>query len=128
MISDPIKIANEFNEYFSTIDSQLHGKIYHYGQDYLTYLKNYKHIVVLLHQIIKVINSFNSNKATGPHRIPTHIIHLIKVIIAKPLSELILYILYKDAIFERLKTIPTFKESNVLRPIILSNINKIIEN
>ena len=31
MISDPIKIANKFNDYSSTIASQLQSKLYHYG-------------------------------------------------------------------------------------------------
>ena len=42
MISDPIKIANEFNQYFSTIGSQLQGRIYHYRQDFSKYQKSSK--------------------------------------------------------------------------------------
>ena len=76
MISDPIKISNKFNEYFSTIVSQLQGKIYYYGQDYSKYFKNYNEYTFFItpndnHEIIKVINNLNTNKVTGPHSIPT---------------------------------------------------------
>ena len=32
--TEPKEIANAFNKYFSTIASDLQGKIYHHGQDF----------------------------------------------------------------------------------------------
>ena len=40
VISDPTEVANEFNNYFSTIASKLQSKIYHSGQDFNKYLLN----------------------------------------------------------------------------------------
>ena len=142
MISDTIKIANEFNEYFSTIGSQLEGRIYHFGQDFSKYLTNSNEYSFFItptdkYEVIKIINSVDSNKATGPHSIPTPILQLIKLNIAEPLSEIVNLSFENGIYFDRLnisKTIPTFKEkgSNLecsnYRPIsLLSNLNKIIE-
>ena len=140
MISDPIKIANEFNEYFSTIGSQLEGRIYHFGQDFSKYLTNSNEYSCYItptdkYEVIKIINSLDSNIATGPHSIPTPILQLIKLNIAESLSEIVNLSFENGIYFDRLKiskTIPTFKEkgSNLecsnYRPIsLLSNINKI---
>ena len=77
------------------------------------------------------------NKAVAPHSIPTIILHLIKLNISEPLSEIINLSFVKGIHFGNLKiskTIPTFKdkgsnlECNNYRPIsLLLNINKIIE-
>ena len=39
-------------------------------------------------EVIDIINDLNSNKATGPNSIPNEFLHLIKLIIAEPLSKL----------------------------------------
>ena len=88
-------------------------------------------------EIISIINIINVAKATGPHSIPSNILHLIKLIIAEPLSKIVYLSFNKGIYIENLKiakTIPTFKEngSNLecsnYRPIsLLSNINKIFE-
>ena len=74
---------------------------------------------------------------TGPHSIPTDILHIIKLNISEPLSDIINLSFVKGVYFENLKiskTIPTFKENrsnlncNNYRPIsLLSNKNKVIE-
>ena len=38
--ADPFQIANEFNEYFSTVADNLQAKIYHTGSDFSRYLTN----------------------------------------------------------------------------------------
>ena len=90
-------------------------------------------------EVIDIINDLNSNKATGPNSIPNEIFHLIKLIIADPLSKLINLSFEKEKAiyFDNLKiskAVPIFKdkgnllECNNYRPIsLLSNINKIIE-
>ena len=40
LIFEPTETANAFNTYFSTIASDLQGKIYHQGQDFTKYLNN----------------------------------------------------------------------------------------
>ena len=40
LISDPKIVAETFNNYFSTIASELQDKIYYFGKDFSTYLKD----------------------------------------------------------------------------------------
>ena len=75
------------------------------------------------------------NKVVGPHSTPTYILHLIKLNISEPLSDIINLSFVEGIYFDNYKisrTIPTFKgkgsnlECNNCRPISLLNINKII--
>ena len=88
-------------------------------------------------EIIDIIKTIDINKATGPHSIPSNILHVIKDVISEPLAK-IKYISFETGIyFDNLKvakTIPIFKDKGRkldfcnYRPIcLLSNINKIIE-
>ena len=89
------------------------------------------------YEIIDIINNLSSNKATGPHSIPTDILQLIKCNISKPLSE-ILNLSFSTSIYpDKLKiaeVMPVFKDKGSqlqcmnYRPIsLLSNVNKIYE-
>ena len=50
------------------------------------------------------MNSLDSNKATGPHSIPlTPILHLIKLNIAEPLSDIVNLSFENGIYFDRLK-------------------------
>ena len=82
MIYEPTEIANNFNNYFSTIAKKLQGDIHYHGQDYNSYLKNKNEKKFFIsptekHKIINIINNLNVNKSTGPHSIPPAILHLI---------------------------------------------------
>ena len=140
-ISDPTEIATTFNDYFSSIADELQGKIYD-GHDFTKYLTNRNEHSFFIrptdkYEIINIINNISINKATGPHSIPTNILHLIKLNISEPLSSIINLSFEKGIFPENLKTaktIPIFKDkgSNLecsnYRPIsLLSNINKIFE-
>ena len=142
LITEPKDIANAFNNYFSTIASDLQGKIYHHGQDFTKFLENSNEHNFFIsptdkNEIVSIINNISIKKAIGPHSIPTDILHIIKLNISEPLSDIINLSFIKGVYFDNLKitkTIPTFKEkgsnlnSNNYRPIsLLSNINKIIE-
>ena len=142
LISYPKESANTFNNYLSTIAKDLQGKIYHNSQDFTKYLRTRnKHNSFITptdkHEIINLINNISINKAIAPHSIPSNILHLIKINLSEPLSDIINLSFEKVAYFDDLKiskTIPTFKENgsnlecNNYRPIsLLSNINKIIE-
>ena len=140
--SDPINMANCFNNYFSNIGSDLQNQIYNYGNDFSKYL-NYpnEHNFFIYPtdelEIINLIDNLCSNKAIGPHSIPTNIFQLIKCNIASPLTK-ILNLSFSTGIYpDNLKVarvIPIYKnkgsmlQCNNYRPIsLLSNINKIYE-
>ena len=142
LITEPKEIAGNFNDYFSSIAEKLQGRIHHAGLDFSKYLtnKNEKNFFIKptsKFEIISIINNFNCNKAVGPHSIPNEILHLIKEIIADPLSSMVNLSFANGVYFQNLKTskaIPVYKEKGSIqdcanyRPIsLLSNINKIIE-
>ena len=141
--SDPMEIATKFNTYFSNIASiLLQGEIHHKNQDFNKYLTNRNEYSFCIkptdkYEAINLINNLSYKKVNGPHSVPTKILHLIKFIIADPLSGIINLSFNRGTYFENLKiskVIPTYKEkgSNLdcgnHRPIsLLSNLNKIIE-
>ena len=142
LICDPKVVAETFNNYFSTIASELQGKIYHFGKDFSSYLRNSNPNNFFINptdkiEIINIINNISTNKATGPHSIPTDILHIIKFYIAEPLADIINLSFEKGSFIENLKmskVVPIFKEKgshldcNNYRPIsLLSNLNKIVE-
>ena len=142
LISDPKLVAETFNNYFSSIGSELQGKIHHHGKDFSCYLKNsntnnFFIKPTYMTEVINTINNLSTNKAVGPNSVPTDIFHLIKLSVAQPLVNFINLSFEKGSYFEKLeisKVIPIFKdkgsnlECNNYRPIsLLSNINKIIE-
>ena len=142
VISDPAEIANRFNNYFSTIASNLQEKIHHGGNYFTNYLKNKNPHSLFLsptnkYEIMDMIKCLDICKAVGPNSIPTNIFQLIQEIISDPLSEITNLSFETGIYFDNLKiskTISVFKEkgSNLecsnYRPIsLLSNINKIIE-
>ena len=126
MTSEPKKITNALNNYFSKVASELQGKIYYAGQN-----RNEHNFFISPTdkvEIVNIINNISLNKACGPHSIPTNILHLIKLNISEPLAEIINLSFEKGIYFENLKisnSIPTFKEKgrnqecNNYRPISL---------
>ena len=142
LIYDPKLVAETFNNYFSSIGSELQGKIHHHSKDFSCYLKNSNTNNFFIKptyrtEVINTINNLSTNKAVGPNSIPTDIFHLIKLSVAQPSVNIINLSFEKGSYFEKLeisKVIPIFKdkgsnlECNNYRPIsLLSNINKIIE-
>ena len=87
------------------------------------------------YEVINLIHKLSHKKATGLRSVPTKILHLIKLNIADPLSDIINLSFNTGTYIENLKiskVIPTYKGSNLdcgnYGPIsLLSNINKIIE-
>ena len=82
-LTDPKKIANSFNTYFSTIaDDLLSKKKYNGNKTYAEYLKRPLSNSFVFRPCDKIeiellISEININKSTGPNGIPTKILHLI---------------------------------------------------
>ena len=142
LITDPYIVADEFNNYFSSIAGQLQNSIHTQGQNFNDYLQVKCDQTFFLkathkYEVIDIITSSISNKAVGPNSIPNKILHMIKKLIAEPLAEIINLSFSTGIYIDKLKIskiIPIYKEkgSNTscknFRPIsLLSNINKIIE-
>ena len=142
LIYEPKEVADTFNNYFSSIASELQSKIHNHGKDFSAFLENCNpnNFFIKPTNVLEVINNINdlsSNKALGPNSIPTDVFHLIKLSVAKPLVEIINLSFEKGIYIEDLKIsriIPIFKDKGSdlhyinYRPIsLLSNINKIIE-
>ena len=76
LISNHKEVAETFNNYFSSVASKLQGKIYHYGQDFLSYLDNRNAHNFFISptdkiKLIDIINTFRKRKQ------PVHIASLL---------------------------------------------------
>ena len=94
IITDPTKIAEGFNNYFSTIAENLQQKIVYNNNGFMKYLnqpldQNFIFRSVESDEILNLIDSLGENKASGPHSIPSKILKIIKPNICYPLKELI---------------------------------------
>ena len=140
--TDPTKIAEGFNSYFSSIAEKLQEKIPPGNNHFTKYLNtpndhNFLFRSADVKEIILIIDSLINSKATGPYSIPTEILKLIKQNICYPLKEIINISFATGTYPDKLKlakVIPIFKlKGDALlvsnyRPIsLLSNINKIFE-
>lgn len=142
LTSDPEKVANSFNDFFTTIADSIREKMPPSYNHFSSFLKDPNlHSLLLVpttdQEISKVIGSFSVNKASGPHSIPTKILKLLRHDISVPISALINYS-FLGGIFPSVlkisKVVPVFKnkgsplEVSNYRPIsLLSNIEKIYE-
>ena len=90
--TDPIKIAEGFNGYFTSIAEKLQQNIYpNQNISFTQYLKtplnhNFFFNSVTANEIVLIINLLENSKATGPYSIPTEILKLIKPNICHPLK------------------------------------------
>lgn len=141
-ITDVKSIANEFNCYFATIGSRLATEIPSCGAfAHKLYLDNPSSSSFFLSpvtniEIIDIISTLNSNKATGPYSIPIVLLKILKNYISHPLEILFNCSFTTGTVpdhFKMAKVIPVFKKGSPLtvsnyRPIsLLSIFNKILE-
>ena len=139
--SDPLSIANCFNQYFSSVANSVRTKIPPATKHFSSYLNNPNPNSIFLTpcsplEIQKLISSFPIKKSSGPHSIPIRILKLISNDISVPLSDII-NLSFETGKFPDIlkisKVIPIFKKGSPLepsnyRPIsLLSNIEKIFE-
>ena len=92
--SNPLDIANGFNNYFSKIAHNLQENIHGAGSNFADYLKNPSENSFFFEpvdsiEVIHIIDSIDNSKASGPHSIPTDILKKIKCNICVPLREII---------------------------------------
>ena len=141
-ITEPSKIANSFNNYFTSVADNILKKRKYEGKDHFSkYLSKPNPFSIALYdcdqeEIENTISTFNPHKAVGPNSIPSDILHLLKSTISYPLMVIFNLSLSTGVHPEALKTakaIPVHKKGSKLdtgnyRPIsLLSNINKILE-
>ena len=94
MESDPTKIAEGFNSFFSSIGLDLQSKISTVNADYSKYLTNPIDANFLFRsadtdEILRIILSFKNSTASGPNSIPTEILKLLSFNLCHPLKEII---------------------------------------
>ena len=78
-ISDPLTIANSFNEFLTTVGSSLAKKIPKSKKSFLRYLGNKIQNSFFLkpvqeEEIKKIVMKLNSNKSVGPNSLPIKIL------------------------------------------------------
>ena len=141
MTSDPIKIANVFNNYFSSNGEKAQSKIRFSNKTYTDCLHgdnlNSFFITPSDSEVVtSIISSLSDNKSSGPNSVPIRILKLLKKDISTHLVD-IFNLSFSSGIYptplKTAKVIPIHKKDSKLecsnyRPIaLLSNIDKILE-
>ena len=140
--SNPEKVANHFNDFFTSVADSLRSKLPPTNSNFSRFLKNQNPNSIFLRpttpeEIFKIIGDFSDSKSSGPNSIPIRILKLLNIEISKPISTLINRSFDKGvfpSVLKISKVIPVFKnkgsplEVSNYRPIsLLSNIEKIYE-
>ena len=92
-IDNPERIANIFNNYFSTIGEKIQAKIKHSRKKYTDYLTNENPDMFFLspadkEEIKFILSSLDINKSTGPYSIPIKVLNMLKNDISEQLADL----------------------------------------
>ena len=139
-ISDPKNIAENFNNFFTSIGKNIQKNIFPTKKHFSNFLKDPITDTFFIspttpEEVYKSIQELQVNKSLGPNGIPIKILKLAKETLSGPLSELINKSFLSGTfpnVFKIAKVAPIFKaESSILcsnyTPISLqSNIGKII--
>ena len=80
-INGPVSIANNFNNFFTSVAEIVHLKIKFSNKSFRNFLSsevNDSFIITSTNkeEIYKIMSTLNSNKSCGPNSIPTKILHL----------------------------------------------------
>ena len=141
LTSDPFRIANVFNNYFSSIGEKDQSKIRLSNKTYTDYLHvdNLNSFFITptdSEGVISIISSLSDNRSSGSNSILTKILKLLKKDISTHLVD-IFSLSFSSGIYptslKTAKVIPIHKNDSKLecsnyRPIaLLSNIDKILE-
>ena len=140
-VTDPLHIANIFNDYFSSIAEKTKANIKFSNKSFQDFLHHTNEESLFItpadaYEVNLIISSLNSDKSTGPNSLPTKILELLKNEISTHLAD-IFNLSFSSGVFPSIlkiaKVIPLHKKESKLfypsyRPIsLLSNIVKIIE-
>ena len=141
VISSNRDIAEEFNNFFSSVGSTISSKIPGCKSNFKDFLGDKVMNSFFLRytdedEILKIIKNLKSNKSSGPNSIPIHILKFYADIFCKPISKLVNLSFSQGVFPESLKlakVIPIFKKNDPqicsnYRPIsLLSIFSKIYE-
>ena len=142
IITDKHKIANTFNDYFSTIPGKLSEKIITTNSSHMDYLRNPNQHSFFVQPVtddeVKIFLNYTlkNGKSLGPNSIPTSVLKLVSSTISQPLTTIINNSFKSGTfpdMFKIAKVIPIHKKGSKLdftnyRPIsLLSNISKLFE-
>ena len=140
--SDPLKLAKEFNKYFTNIAENIKQKIPPTRKNFLQYLdrsnpNSFFFTPVDSTEIATIIKKLDPHKSTCPFSIPNKILHLLIDDISQILADIFNLSLSTGKFVSKLKTakvIPIYKnkgseqDATNYRPIaLLSNIDKVFE-
>ena len=83
-VTDPLHIANIFNDYFSSIAEKTKAKINFSNKSFQDFLHHPNEESLFItptdaHEVNLIISSLNSDKLTGPNSLPTKILKLLKM-------------------------------------------------
>ena len=141
LTSDPLKIANVFNNYSSSVGEKTQSKTRFSNENYTDYLhgENFNSFFITptdSQEVISIISSLSDNKSSGPNCIPTRILKLLKKDISTQLVD-IFNLSFSSGIYptplKTAKLISIHKKdsklecSNYRSFALLSNIDKILE-
>ena len=138
LTSDPSLIANQFNDYFTTVADNLRSKIVFSKHIFTDFLKNCNSKSIFISptdqkEVASCISSLKLNKSNSIHpKILTLLLEELSIILAKLINLSFSTGCFPD-VLKTAKVIPFFKKDSSLevsnyRPIsLLSNIDKIIE-
>ena len=92
-ITNPYDIVNTFNNYFASIPETTKRSIKYSHKHFLDYLSNQTSSTIFLQptdkeEIVNIISSLNSNKASGPYGVSYRILFFLKNDTSKQLADL----------------------------------------
>ena len=121
-ITGPIEIAENSNNFFTSMSTNLQKKIPPTKKTFTNYLKKPNFVNFIMapttsDEISDLIHNLKSNKSVGPSSIPTKILKISKEIISLPLSPLINYSISKGSFpnfCKLVQVMPIFKNDSRL--------------
>ena len=101
LTSDPLKIADVFNNYFNSIGEKAQSEISFSNKTYTNYLQgdNLNSFFITpadIEEVISIISSLSDNKSSSPNSIPTKKIKLLKKNISTHLDDIFSLVLFRN--------------------------------
>ena len=139
--TNPLEIANKFNDHFTTIATKIKKTIINTDKKFQDYLinpnnKTFSLYPTMPNEVEDYIKNLNIRKAVGPYSLPNHILKEFSKLFSAPISKIFNLSLEFGVFPQKMKIakiIPFFKKEGILdcnnyRPIsLLPNISKIFE-